>query len=144
MEDYNRNKKHLPDKHRSFVDDIWKGLAQLGWTPADLARASRLSQATISRILKGTQVNLTDNTRYKIKNALILTNPKGGVDLEKEKTIAEEFIRHLQKENAELKEAVRDLKVRVAKYEKAIGEKLNFMDESDEVLKPNGTTGDKI
>ena len=31
-----------------------------------------------------------------------------------------------------------------AKYEKAIGEKLNFMDESDEVLKPNGTTGDKI
>lgn len=46
--------------HDNFIERIWKRLNKLGWRPMDLARASGLSQATISRIMHGHQKNYTE------------------------------------------------------------------------------------
>lgn len=63
--------------HGGFVKEVWEALNRLGWSPTDLARASGLSQATISRVLNGQQTNLTLNTIQKIKNALLMGGDGG-------------------------------------------------------------------
>ena len=105
-----------------IIQEILDGLAKQGWTPADLARVSKLSHASISRILSGKQTNLTDSTKRKIRNALILGGGKV-VKMDAEK-LAEKHIKALEETIEELREDKRRLQHEVdwLKKVKGIGE----------------------
>lgn len=75
---------------------IERKMKQKRWTQADLAKAAKLSQPSISRILKGEQSNVTARTRKKIFSALGITEPSSQTNLEK---IIAKQIKGLHKED---------------------------------------------
>ena len=126
----------LRQEHREFVNLLWRELGKLGWTPTDLARNSGISQSSISRIVNYKQTNLTESTKRTLLIALQTGDRPRKVIKMSEETLIERLVSRLERENDELKAEVKRLRA-------LAGEEVNFMDETDESLKANGTTGSK-
>ena len=126
----------LRQEHREFVNLLWRELGKLGWTPTDLAKNSGISQSSISRIVNYKQTNLTESTKRTLLIALQTGDRPRKVIKMSEETLIERLVSRLERENDELKAENRRLRA-------LAGEDVNFMDETDESLKANGTTGSK-
>ena len=60
-------------KQLTFKDVVIRKREEKGWTQAQLAKCSGISQGSISRIEGGRQKNLTDNLKIKLCQALGIT-----------------------------------------------------------------------